>query len=102
MRGESCLSTGGDLSACNAAKQCIKYTTPLSYLGGSTRSVITGADCTALPGDVTAACLVSGAGQGTVGVPCSTFTTERYNFKCSDKTYTCWMIYCTGCSKTSG
>lgn len=91
---------------CNGAKQCLTYTGEgLVYFGGVTKSVITSATCAELPPAVTAqsTCLVSGAGKGSPGIPCRTFTTERYNFSCiSNKVtlnYTCWMIYCTGCAK---
>lgn len=65
--------------------------------------MITHYDDTEVPDEVAAmsGCLATGAGLGAPDIPCTTFKAERYNFACGSCAYTCWMIYCTGCSKTA-
>lgn len=94
--------------SCAEAKQCVKYTNGVDYKGGSTRSLITEGLCTSPPAEVTAAtaCLTDGAGlgakaPGTGAYPCTSFAVQSYSFGCEGQSYTCWMVFCTGCSRSA-
>lgn len=106
VRGDCAIAAPPD--SCAEAKQCTKYMTGIDFKGGSTRSIITAGLCTSPPAEVAAAtaCLTDGAGlgakaPGTGAYPCSSFAVQSYSFGCEGESYTCWMVFCTGCSRSA-